>query len=364
MNPNPPKRKWLRRLLIVAGILIGLAIIVCSIFYWQYRQNLKPLSSDQTEITVTINDGASVGEIADLLKSQNIIKNTQAFAWYVRLERVNNLQAGTYKLKASMSVPEIIGVLETGKVATDYVTIFAGHRLDEVRQELIKSGFTAEDVDAALEFDQYKDHPVFAGQTGVDSLEGYIYPETFQKIAVTAPKDIVTASLNELNLILDADLRAAIAAQGISVRDAIILASIVEQEAGKPKGGEADPRPIVAQVFLKRLRIGMLLGSDVTALYAAFADGVVADDAESLAEAADAASVAIRYDSPYNTRKYSGLPPGPIGNFSASALEAVANPADTDYLFFLAGDDGKTYYGKTAADHEKNITDHCQEGCN
>lgn len=353
LNPEtaPKRRKLFKRLLIgLAGLaVIGLSVL--GYLYYQYSQALKPLSSDTADITVTIDLDSGVSDIADNLETNHVIRESSAFKWYVRLTRVGSLQAGTYRLKASMGVPEIVGILETGKVATDYVTIFPGKRIDQVQTSLVKAGFLEADVVAALDPAQYATHSLFAQTPLPDSLEGYIYPETFQKTATTAPKDIITASLTELNKLITDELKAQLAVQSLTLRQAFILASIVEQEAGRPKGGEDDPRPIVAQVFLKRIQIGMMLGSDVTAFYQSRKLGL--DDS-------------VHYDSLYNTRLYAGLPPGPIGNFGASALTAVAQPATTDWLYFVASDpdvDGKTYFSKTLAEHEQLTEEHCGSLC-
>jgi UPF0755 protein len=125
--------------------------------------------------------------------------------------------------------------------------------------------------------------------------------------------------------------------------EGITLASIVQREASTP----ADQQQ-VAQVFYSRLAIGMQLGSDVTYQYIADKTGVARDPG---------------LDSPYNTRRYTGLPPGPIAVPGSSALLAVANPAEGDYLYFLAGDDGATYFARSLAEHEANIVDHCAVNC-
>jgi len=353
LNPEtaPQRRKLLRRSLIG---LTGLAVVLLSVvgyLYYQYSQALKPLNSDAAEITVTVDLDSGVAEIAENLEINHVIRKASAFEWYVRLSRVGSLQAGTYRLKASMGVPEIVGILETGKVATDYVTIFPSKRLDQLQASLVKAGFVEAEVVAALDPAQYASHPLFTETTLPDSLEGYIYPETFQKDAATTPIQIITASLDELDKLITEELKAQLAAQGLTLRQAFILASIVEQEAGEPKDGEDDPRPIVAQVFLKRMRIGMMLGSDVTAFYESRKLGL--DDS-------------VQYDSPYNTRVYGGLPPGPISNFSAAALTAVAQPANTDWLYFVASDpeDGKTYFSKTNEEHERLVEQHCKTLCN
>jgi UPF0755 protein len=129
----------------------------------------------------------------------------------------------------------------------------------------------------------------------------------------------------------------------LNFTQAVILASIVEREVNT-----ARDRPLVAQVFLKRLNEDMALGADSTFVYAAEKDGK---------------PPAINYPSPYNTRLHKGLPPGPIANFTVDAIEAVANPANTDYLYFVTGDDNITRYAKDAEGHQKNVEKYCGERC-
>jgi UPF0755 protein len=133
------------------------------------------------------------------------------------------------------------------------------------------------------------------------------------------------------------------AAQGLSVYQGLSLSSIVYQESGSP-----DYQPTVAQVFLLRLKQGIMLGSDVTAFYAA--DQVNAGKT-------------LGVDSPYNTRLHTGLPPGPIGNFTVTAMTAVAHPSNTDYLFFVAGDDGVIHFSHTLAEHEQATKQYCTKEC-
>jgi UPF0755 protein len=142
---------------------------------------------------------------------------------------------------------------------------------------------------------------------------------------------------------LTPDLRTAFANEGLSTYQGIILASMVEQEANKT----AD-RQQVAQVFLSRLKQNMTLGSDVTAFYGA----ILAGQAKS-----------TKYDSPYNTLIYKGLPPTPISNVSAVSLQAAAHPASTDWLYFVAGDDGTIYFSKTYEEHQQLIDQYCHKLC-
>lgn len=339
----PKKTKvTLAAVFIVVIVVLGGAVVVRHL----YDQALQPVSGSEEVILVEVPSGASVQEIATELKEQGLIRESWAFEWYVRNSTFrDDLKAGTYALRPSQDVPHIVDVLAQGEVATDLVTIVPGERLDQVRVALINSGFKPEAVDAALEPGQYNGHPALVDKPAGASLEGYLYPESFQKTAdVTTAKDIVEASLDEMQKRLTPTVRAGMVNQGLTVYEGIILASIVEQEVAKP----AD-RPVVAQVFLKRLREGIRLESDATAGYGAILAGQ---------------PPSLTYDSAYNTYYNAGLPPTPISNMDESALLAVVNPAKTDYNYFVSGDDGNTYFAKTLAEHEQNIEKYCKTLCN
>ncbi len=338
--------KWPMILIwILLGLVIAIALIIFTIFH-VYHENLKPLSNVETVHIVTIPNGASVKKIATTLKNEGVIKSDWAFQWYVSSKEARDkLQAGTYALRPSQNVQEVVYIMTQGKVATALVTIPPGRRIDEVRSILINNGFSAADVDKALNPDLYHGHPALVDlPSGSTSLEGYIYPESIQKDAATTPQDFITKYLDEMQKRLTPEIRNGIAAQGLNVYQGITLASIIEKEVSKP-----EDRPVVAQVFLTRLRQDMVLGSDVTAFYGS----ILADKAPS-----------VTYDSPYNTHLYKGLPPGPISNVSQNSLEAVAHPASTDWLYFVSGDDGNTYFSHTLEEHQANVQKYCKKLCN
>jgi len=339
------RRHWPRRVFTLMVIVILLAVAgAVGVQRW-YMANLEPVSSSTVKHYFTVNDGATMNEIAAQLKSAGLIRSDQAFTWYVSVHNERDkLKAGTYNLNPSMSTAQIVEMIVDGKVATDLVTILPGKRLDQIREAFIKSGFKAPEVDAALEPGQYRNaYPALADNPASASLEGFLYPDSFQKTAATDPKTIIEESLTEMQDHLTPDIRAGFVAHGLTVYQGVTLASIVEQEVPS----QAD-RNQAAQVFLKRLSIDMPLGSDVTAFYGAIRDGV---------------APSVSYDSPYNTRMHKGLPPGPISNVSASSLQAVAHPADTDWLYFVAGDDGVTHFAKTEAEHNDNVSKYCHKLC-
>jgi UPF0755 protein len=335
-----PRRVWL----VVVGLIILLIVAVAGVRH-VYYDNLNPVSSDQKTVIVTIPSGSSVKQIASILHDQRLIRSAWAFEWYAHSKELSSkLQAGTYALSPSENIPTIAQTLTKGKVATRLVTIIPGKRLDQVRADLINDGFSPTAVDNALLPSRYADLPVLAYKPGsINTLEGLLFPDSFQRNADTDPAVIVRESLIEMGKKLTPDLQAAFAKQGLSPYQGLTLASIVEQEIANPDDG-----PKVAQVFLKRLHSNMTLGSDVTAHYGAILAGK---------------KPSVDYASPYNTRIHKGLPPSPIGAVSLTSLNAVAHPAPTDWLYFVAGDDGKTYFSMTLEQHNQNVQLYCHKLC-
>ncbi len=338
-------RRWKRiwRIVLIVVVLTTLSGVLG--LRHLYNQNLKPLNASQRVVQVTVPSGATVADIAQSLQDKGVIRAAWAFEWYVRTNSLRErLQAGTYGLRPSQSVSEVASILTNGAVETDLVTILPGQRLDQIRSMLINNaGFSEEAVDDALDPSLYRNHPALADKPIKASLEGYLYPDSYQRTSTTTPETIIRASLDEMQKRLTPSLRAAIVRQGLTIHEGVILASIIEQEVGNV----AD-KPTVAQVFLSRLRQNMLLGSDVTVFYGAILAGQ---------------TPTVTYKSAYNTHIHGGLPPGPISNVSESSLQAIAKPAQTDYLFFVAGDDGVTYFSHTNEEHEALTEQHCKTLC-
>jgi UPF0755 protein len=267
---NPATGKW-RKAAIAILISCSLALVGGIIAVRQiYTSNLKPLNTIQKSQLFVIESGASVKEIALGLEKTGIIRKAWAFEWYVRNNDLRDLlQAGTYSLRPSLSVQQVAAILTEGKVDTSLVTILPAQRLDQIKDSFInKYGFDPQEVDAALDPDAYRDHPALVDKPAGASLEGYLYPETFQKTADTKPHAIVRAALDEMQKHLTPDLRAGIVRQGLTVHEGIILASVVANEVGKP-----EDKPLVAQVFLRRLRESKPLESDATSAYGAILAG-------------------------------------------------------------------------------------------
>jgi UPF0755 protein len=316
------------------------------LFVWHiYNDDLQPVSNDQTTQIFTVKSGSSVKDIASNLEKAHLIRSAWAMQLYVHRQELGaKLQAGTYALSPSQSTASVLNTLTQGKVATRLVTILPGRRIDQVRADLINSGFTPATVDQALQPAQYSDLPVLAFKPAdVNTLEGLLWPDSFQKNPDTDPSVIIRESLTEMGQHLAPDVQAAFAGEGLSTYQGVTLASIIIQEVDK----QSD-QPQVAQVFLSRLKANSTLGSDVTARYGA----ITADKAPSLT-----------YDSPYNTLIHTGLPPTPISTISANSLAAATHPAATNWLYFVTGDNGTTYFSTNVQDHDAQAQQYCHKLC-
>ncbi len=337
-------RWWLWLLVIPVFVFI----VLVAVAGW-YGSNLQPLSDSQEEVIITIPIGTSTPDVGRILEDRKVIRSAIAFDWYTRLNNYHNdLQAGGYKFSPSQSVEEIVTQLRGGDTAKDLVTILPAQRIDQVKAAFIEAGYSAEEVESALKPAQYAGHPALVDLPVGASLEGYLYPESFQRSFDTRLTEIVKASLDETAKVLTKDLIAKLDAQGLSIHQAVTLASIIENEVPAASGD----RNTVAQVYLKRIAEGILLQADPTARY-----GTI------LVTGSD--NGWRNYDSPYNSYIYAGLPPGPISNVSESSLLAAASPTNTNYLFFVAddNDDNVTHFSNTFAEHEAAIQKYCRIKC-
>ena len=255
-----------------------------------------------------------------------------------------------------MSTPEIIDAFVTGPVNNTFsFTILPGENLFEIQQKLLQLGYGQDEITTAFSKDYTNSTPelaqLLASKPADASLEGYLYGETYEFYKDDTVETILTRAMTELaSVVQNNNLAAAYEAQGLTLHQGITLASIVQEESN------ATDYANVAQVLLLRLDQGMALGADATVKYAIDLIDRNRIDYDNNADA-------LEVDSPYNTRKNTGLPPGPISNPGLSALLGVAHPSDADYLYFLTGDDGIMYYSHTEDEHLQKVSEYCKELC-
>ena len=356
---QPPKKSKKKLIAWILGGLVGLIVVALGGLYLWYAAQLGPVNSgDQSKKLVVIESGSTPTAIANTLEEEELIQNATVFLWYTRINGVqNSLQAGSYRLSPSESTAQIVEHLTKGNVDTFNVTLYPGATLVDVTDKapekkldvttaLKRAGYSDEEIKQGLEADYSAyNETLFQGRPAGADLEGYVYGETYQLSSGASVEDVLKTSFNEYwKVIQENDLIAKFEAHGLSLYEGITLASIVQREASL----SGDDMAQIAQVFYSRLALGMPLGSDVTYQYIADKTGVPRD---------------TNLDSPYNTRRYAGLPPGPISAPGEKALLAAATPAQGDYLYFLSGDDDVTYFARTLEEHEANKVNHCQQKC-
>ena len=224
-----------------------------------------PVSDSSQEVIITVLVGTTAPEIGDILHDKGLIQSSLSFDIYTRVNNYrNNLQAGGYKFTQSLSVEEIVAKLVYGDVAKDLFTILPAQRLDQVKASFVSAGYSTAEINEALKSENYSGHPALVGLPEGANLEGYLYPDSYQRTNTTTVAQIIKASLDEMSSALAPELIEQYTTDGLTVYQAVTLASVVEREVSNPS-----ERQIVAQVFLKRYKEGIMLGSDPTALYGA-----------------------------------------------------------------------------------------------
>lgn len=336
---------------VLLAIILGVAAVI-----W-YRKSITPVVSncgdaDCSLIDFEVQEGQSSKEVAQALEEQGIIHSSLAYQIFMHLDGQSLvIQAGNYSLSKDMSVQKIAQNFNAGPDAQTFtITFLPGGTLTAARARLREKGYTDDQITTA--FSAQYDHAILKTKPADASLEGYIYGETYEFFIGASVEEILERTFDQLAMeVEDNNLEAAFAAQGLTLHEGIVLASVVQRESGILP----DDMSTVAQVFLSRLKLGIPLGSD--AIIAYYADQQVENRDKTDMSYLDTTPC------PWNSRRCAGLPPTAISSPGAGALNAVAHPADTDYLYFLTGDDGKMYYGRTEAEHEQNKVNHCQQMC-
>ena len=330
-----PKMKIMKALF--AATLLGFVIVAAG-WLWIQR-SLAPVDEDAGRarlLAFEVEPGDSLGRVADALEAKGLIRNAKVTRWFAKAEDLSTqLKVGEYELSPAQSTIEILETLAKGRVRTHAVVIPEGQRASEIADRLAAAGLA--DRKAFLEVVFDPELPIRLGVEG-SSLEGYLFPDTYRFARGLAPERIAEAMVEEFLRVYH-DLGPATGENSLSMRELVTLASIVEKETGAAK-----ERPLIAAVFLNRLRRGMRLETDPTVIY-----GIEDFDG-------NLRRIHLKDDSnPYNTYRIRGLPPGPIASPGRDALQAVREPADSPYLYFVSRNDGTHIFSKTYAEHEAAV---------
>jgi UPF0755 protein len=288
---------------------------------------------------VDIPTGASTRTIGSLLVSSGVVPDALTFRTALWVNGgARRLKAGEYRFDRAMTPLDVIEKIARGDVYVIAITFPEGLTIAEMAKVFESHGMGAAASFVAAAHDAT---PVAATDPAAQDLEGYLFPDTYRVSRHTDAAQLVRLMVERFHKTLTPDLAAAAGTHGWSVRQLVTLASIVEKETAR-----GEERPLVAAVYANRLRIGMALQCDPTVIYALTAAGhytgnLRRDD--------------LGFDSPYNTYRYPGLPPGPIASPGKQSLEAAAHPADANFLYFVSRNDGSHEFARTLEEHNRNV---------
>lgn len=330
-------------LLVFLFIFVITPIVILTLWV---RWAFSPVDSGGKEVVFVVSENESVSSIANRLKAKGLIKDAFAFRTYTRfsceglslsnvaswfrnypLEEclAGNLQAGSFKLSPKMNLNEVAINLTKGKLDS-WTKIVEGLRVEEMAAIFAKNYKISEEDFLEI------------------AKEGYMFPDTYLFKVNTSAAEIVEKMRSTFNLRVTSEIQQKIIAQGLTVDEGIILASILERESRNT--GE---RATVAGILFNRLRNGWKLETDATVQYALGYDEEGKTWWKKSLFDAD-----LKINSPYNTRKNLGLPPTPICSPGLSAIKAVAEPSETEYFFYLHDSTGKIHFAKTLDEHNQN----------
>ena len=327
----------MRRLILLLVALAATAAAVAGFYYARVDERFQGFEG--TEQFVEITPGTGSRAIGRALAAAGVVRDESTFRMAVYLTgTARELKAGEYRFAGPASPKEIARTLARGAVYLRPVTFPEGLTVKEMARV-----FESRGLGTAKGFLQAASNPapIHGLDRAAKDLEGYLFPETYNLARRAEAATLVGLMAARFLAVFDDALRAETEAQGRSVRDVITLASLVEKETARP-----EERPIVAAVYLNRLRIGMGLQCDPTVIYALERAGKYSGNLT---------RQDLRFDSPYNTYRYAGLPPGPIAAPGKASIEAVLRPAKVDYLYFVSRNDGSHVFATTLAEHNRNV---------
>jgi peptidoglycan lytic transglycosylase G len=322
---------WIFVLLLLVGGFAAFRIVLAEVSPYKGYEG--------TEQFVDIPEGSGPTSIGRRLADAGVIRDRLGFRFEIlRSGLGRRLQAGEYRFDRPMTVREVVDKIARGDVYLVPITFREGLTIREMAQLFESKGlgsaaeFTKSAADAQL---------IRKLDPAAKDLEGYLFPDTYAMTRHTTARQLVPRMVAGFEKALATEIFSAAEARGLSLRQLVTLASLVEKETGKE-----EERPLVAAVYSNRLKIGMALQCDPTVIYALeranrYNGNLTREN--------------MQIDSPYNTYRYPGLPPGPIANPGRASLEAAARPADVPYLYFVARGDGSHAFAATLEEHNRNV---------
>lgn len=320
-------------MLLVAAVAGGLA------WYQTIRWAEAPLSTEAEHPPskiVVIPEGAAFQQVAGMLEEEQIIKSRSAFLWLGKSQDAERkIHPGEYELHAAMPPAEILSKLVASRVVLHAVTIPEGYTISQIAEV-----FAEQQIADKVELIRLAHDKSFLKTLGVsaDSLEGYLYPDTYRFPRPTTPKAVLKTMVDQLSHVLTVEWQGRAKELNLTMHQVLTLASVIEKETGS-----GDERPHIASVFHNRLKKKIPLQSDPTVIYGLpnFDGNLHKKD--------------LSHPSPYNTYRWAGLPPGPIASPGAQSIHAALYPTETKDLYFVSKNDGTHQFSATLVEHNKAV---------
>jgi len=328
----------MRRLFVILIVLI--IAVTGALGFLVYRRTIEPYKGYQAaEQFIDLREGSAASEIGRRLVETGVVRDRLTFEVALRLSgEARRLQAGEYRFDRPMTPAAVLDKIRRGDVYQHRITFPEGLTIAEMAALLESRGLGT----AASFMEAVKDASlVEAYDPKVRDLEGYLFPQTYALPRGTPASTLIQMMVDRFEQAFPPALRQAAAELGLTVRQAVTLASLVEKETSRD-----DERPLVAAVYLNRLKKRMPMQCDPTVIYALRKAGRYNGNLT---------RANLEFDSPYNTYRYPGLPPGPIAAPGRPSLEAAAMPAVVDYLYFVSRNDGSHVFASTLAEHNRNV---------
>jgi UPF0755 protein len=321
-----------RTVLLGTGFFLLLSLLVAAV--WIYHA-FQPLNTKGENRNFVVNEGETLKQVATDLKNAHIIRSSILFRLAGQLKDYDHhIKTGEYSLNGAMPPLKILETLKAGRIVTHPITIPEGFNLNQIADLLEQKGLS----DKTSFIKQAKDRSLMVQlDLSGDTLEGYLYPDTYRFRRNETPDRIIDVMVKRFKDLVS-PLEEQINDSGMTVKQVITLASIVEKETGVP-----EERPMIASVFLNRLKKNMRLESDPTVIYGIrnFNGNLTRKD--------------LKTKTPYNTYVIKGLPPGPIANPGLPSIEAVLSPAEGNYYYFVSKNNGTHYFSKTLKEHNRAV---------
>jgi len=324
-------------LLLLAVVIVAGAAVSTSVLWGRINEPYKGYVAG--EQFVEIPQGAGAAEIRRRLLDANVIRDELTFRAALRLKGLSqSLKAGEYRFDRPMSAGEVIEKIARGEVYARRITFPEGLTMADMARiyDMREFGKAADFLEAASDATLIRDL-----DPGAPDLEGYLFPETYALSRGTPPSRLIAMMVNRFRASYTEDLLARARERGMTTRQVVTLASLIEKETGRE-----DERRLVAAVYTNRLKIRMGMQADPTIVYALQKAGKYDGNIQ---------REDLQIDSPYNTYRHAGLPPGPIAAPGEASLEAALDPADVKYLYFVSRNDGSHVFAETLAQHNANV---------